>query len=118
MPTADEHQGQAEHNLRFLQTVDSAEFCDWMAVVAFYVAVHLVERLRALAAGHSIDHADRNEFVRNDHPAIHVHYRELYNVSLIVRYGVGPFHWLVPENVSGHLEEIQRYVAEYVPPGP
>jgi hypothetical protein len=35
MPTAEEHQKQADHNFEFLQTVDEDEFCDWLAIAAF-----------------------------------------------------------------------------------
>jgi hypothetical protein len=112
MPTADEHQRQAEHNLRFFETIDADEFCDWKTTVAFYAAVHLVEKLRALVGQDSVDHQDRNQFVRNHHPHIHVHYRELYNLSLLVRYGAGPYNWLVPQRVSDCLEEIHNYVRD------
>jgi hypothetical protein len=119
MPSADDHQRQADHNLRFLATIDTDEFCDWMAVVAFYVAVHLVEKLRAAVGEHSADHPDRNEFVRAHHHPIHVYYRDLYNISLLVRSGTGPYNWLVPERVSDSLQEIQRYVlASASPPAP
>ena len=44
MPSADEHQRQAEHNARFLETIDQDEFLDWFATAAFYTAVHLIEK--------------------------------------------------------------------------
>jgi hypothetical protein len=111
MPTAEEHRQKAEHNLAFLGTIDTDEFCDWMAVAAFYAAVHLVERIRAVAGGHSIDHADRLKYIRDHHPQIHADFRELYNISLIVRYGGGPSHWLLPEHILGRLEQIRAYVS-------
>ena len=33
------------------------------ATVAFYTAVHLIEKLRAFRGEHSTDHVDRNAFV-------------------------------------------------------
>src|SRR5947209_3538946 len=62
MPTLEEHRRKVGHNLRSLETIDTDEFCDWMAVVAFYTAVHLVEQLRAVVNQHSLDHAGRNRF--------------------------------------------------------
>jgi hypothetical protein len=112
MPSADEHQRQAEHNTQFLQTIDSDEFTDWLATVAFYVAVHLIEKLRALHDQHSIDHVERNTFVIDHHSTIHVYYRELYNLSRIARYGISPHHWLLPEWVTDCLDEIRRYVRD------
>lgn len=119
MPTADEHKRKAEHDLRFLETIDTDEFCDWMAVVAFYIAVHLVEQLRALVDEHSTDHTNRLEFIRAHHPSIHFHFHALYNISRIARYGAGPHLWLRPEFVSGCLAEIQQYVRDAsAPPAP
>jgi hypothetical protein len=113
MPTAEEHQRQADHNLEFLSTIDQDEFCDWFTTVAFYVAVHLVEKLRALRNEDSADHTDRNAFVLDEHPEIHVYFRELYNLSRTVRYGIAPHHWLLPERVTDCLGEIRRYVQEH-----
>jgi hypothetical protein len=115
MPTAEEHRRKAEHNLRFLETVDTDEFGDWMAVAAFYVAVHLVERLRAFIGQHSTDHQDRLSFVRQYHPQMHTAYRELYNIARLVRYGAGPDHWLNPEFVSGCMEIVREYVRSIQP---
>jgi hypothetical protein len=46
MATAAEHQEKANRHLRFLNQI-SDEFPDWLAVVAFYAAVELVEKLLA-----------------------------------------------------------------------
>jgi hypothetical protein len=110
MPTADEHQRQADHDTRFLETIDQDEFVDWLAVVAFYIAVHLIEKLRALRGEHSVDHTDRNAFVIDHHQPIQAYFRDLYNLSRIARYGIGPHNWLLPERVTDSLDEIRRYV--------
>jgi hypothetical protein len=112
MPSADEHQRQADHNTLFLETIDPDEFIDWLVVVAFYIAVHLVEKLRTLRNEHSVDHVDRNSFVIEHHPTIQVYFRELYNLSRIARYGIGPHKWLLPERVTDCLDEIRRYVRD------
>jgi hypothetical protein len=113
MPSAREHQRQAEHHFAFLETIDGDEYCDWLSVVAFYVAVHLVERLRALEGEHSSDHADRHEYVREYHPTIHNCYRQLYSWAWSARYQANPFRWLTPERVRDTLDEIRRYADEF-----
>jgi hypothetical protein len=109
MPSAQDHQRQAERHFAFMETIDGDEYCDWLSVAAFYVAVHLVERLRALTGGHSDDHKDRGEYVKDDHPTIHHPYRQLYSWARNARYEVNSFHWLTPERVRATLEEIRRY---------
>jgi len=112
MPSAEEHQRQADHNLEFLETIDQDEFIDWLATAAFYTAVHLIEKLRAVRGEHSVDHNDRNTFVMDHHPTIHVYFRDLYNLSRIARYGISPHHWLLPERVTDCLDEVRRYVQD------
>ena len=115
MPTAAEHQQRAEHHLAFLETIDTEEFCDWAGVVAFYVAVHLVERLRALVGQHSGDHGDRLDYIRDNHPAILAYFDALFDISLIARYRASSLPWLPPKTMRGYLYEIQRYVRDVAP---
>lgn len=69
MPNSSQHRERAEHNQAFLDTVSVERFPDWATVVAFYTAVHLVERLRTTLKSaephqqHSKDHQDRLAFV-------------------------------------------------------
>src|SRR5260370_32852291 len=86
MPSASEHQIKASHNRAFLNSITDPAFCDWMAVAAFYTAVHLVEALFALQGQHSKDHRGRNRAVRSKLRPIHKHYRSLYNLSMVARY--------------------------------
>ena len=63
-----------------------------MATIAFYTAVHLVEKLRAYQGQHSENHEERSSAVRKQYRPIQREYHELYNNSLIARYGtVGQF---------------------------
>ena len=90
MPNSREHRDKASHNCAFLQTFEVDDYPDWVAVAAFYAAVHLVERLRTVAPSpttkHSTDHVDRGRFARAKHRQIQREYHELYNTSLIARY--------------------------------
>ena len=47
MPNPKQHQEKAEHNRAFLGTISDEAYSDWRATIAFYVAVPLVEKLRA-----------------------------------------------------------------------
>src|SRR5258707_7747576 len=96
MPSAAEHHAKAVHNRAFLATITDPAFCDWMAVAAFYIAVHLVERVLALQGHHNKDHRGRNKAVRTKLRQIHSHYRALYNLSMVPQYKeVKGFKWPV-----------------------
>ena len=57
-----QHQSKAEHNGRFLASINAQEFPDWAVVVAFYKAVHLVEMLLAKAQSfHSDSHREKQD---------------------------------------------------------
>lgn len=88
MPSADQHRSKAERNRRFLNSISLHDFPEWVAVVAFYTAVHLVEQIRAKAHdGDSTSHEDRLEYVQHRLPAaIHSAYQILQNVSMLARY--------------------------------
>jgi hypothetical protein len=59
MPKPKQHQEKADHNRAFLNTLTDDAYSDWKAIVAFYVAVHLVEKLRAYVGDHSENYEDR-----------------------------------------------------------
>lgn len=130
MPSAAEHQAKAAHNRAFLNTITDPTYCDWMAVVAFYVAVHLVERLFALQGRHNQDHRGRNRAVRRQLRPIHRNYRALYNLSMVARYMEASKFNLTAAVVRTtvidlHLAEIEKYVVAAAaapilphPPGP
>lgn len=91
-------------------------FGDWQATVAFYVAVHLVEKLRAYRGQHSDNHGDRERAVRKDDPKIYNAYRQLFDASLIARYKSPEAFKISSQDVQAwligtFLAEIERYVA-------
>jgi hypothetical protein len=67
MGTVAQHPTKAEHHRQFLTKVPDS-YPDWMATVAFYTAVELVETLAALKGNHSTSHETRKRFVRQNHP--------------------------------------------------
>ena len=116
MPNPKQHQAKADFNRAFLGTIDVGLYAAWAATVAFYVAVHLVEKLRAYDNEHSTDHGDRGQFVRSKCRNINRAYSHLYDTSLEARYkSVGGFT-VSPSDVRGrlidtYLVEIETYVA-------
>lgn len=119
MPSADQHRKKVENNRAFLATISRDEFTEWAVVVAFYTAVHLLERVRA-ASGHgdSFSHDDRSSYVLHEHITVHEQYHELLNASMLARYrSRGDFfaHFQPDTLDSGlllYLTEIEKYVAE------
>ena len=116
MPNPKQHQAKADFNRDFLGTIDVSLYAAWAATVAFYVAVHLVEKLRAYENEHSTDHGDRSQFVRSKCRSINRAYIHLYDTSLEARYkSVGAFT-VTPSDVRDrlidtYLVEIETYVA-------
>ncbi len=87
MGSPQEHQAKAEHNQKFLRTIDPDSFADWVIVVAFYRAVHLVERLFVgLGLQNAHSHESRNARLKRDFGAIHRAFHPIYNVSMYARY--------------------------------
>lgn len=123
MPTASQHKIKAEGNRRHLGTINVTDHADWAVVVAFYTAVHLVERVRAGDQGlgtksrHSGDHYDRLNYVQTHHRPIHDPFRQLWNLSKIARYEANArFYDQVSSDdvkarvIDGWLVAVERYV--------
>ena len=85
MATEEAHLNKAKTNQAFLETIPD-EFSDWLGIVAFYTAVHLVEAMFARQGAPSHDHAHRNRRLKRQHPAIWRNFRPLYNASNLLRY--------------------------------
>jgi hypothetical protein len=120
MPNASKHRQKVESNLKFLATISCDDYPEWVVVVAFYTAVHLVEWLCAANGdGDSTSHEDRLTYVQQIHPKIHTSYFQLQNVSMLARYQSRPdfFNQFQPEQVTDllvkrYLTQIQQYVAD------
>ena len=106
MATESEHKQQARHNQTFLGTIDANHFPDWVATVAFYEAVHLIEMFfahKVLYPGGS--HTKRNNVLKRSYPAIWKDYRPLYAFSRLARY------WcmkVTPENADYIRKRLRR----------
>jgi hypothetical protein len=118
MPTPKQHQQKADDNRAFLNAILSTGPPEWVATVAFYTAVHLVEKLLAYSGNHSKNHEERGSAVRKDFRQIYSQYHELFNNSLIARYGTsGKFSMTLDKTkqllVNDYLAKIEKFVAEY-----
>jgi phosphoribosylaminoimidazole (AIR) synthetase len=103
----------------------------WAAVVAFYAAVHLVERLAAKDLQHHTKHAgigSRNWYIQNhaQHNTIAADFMALYSASLVARYHPPaaftagyPAGTVQANLIDNCLAAIEVYVdGVFNPPGP
>jgi hypothetical protein len=131
VPNSAEHDAKYRLNRALLNTGLAATSPEWGAVVAFYAAVHLVERLAAAEPRgpiHHRTHADRNRYLRahRQHRAILRDYVKLRDAAEISRYGtIAQFRSAYPgttvtdQLIDVHLVAVEQYVAAYfAPPAP
>lgn len=130
MPSSQEHRAKYEANRHHLDTgnnggpLSTLDGC-WAATVAFYAALHLVDRLAARNNFHPGNHTDRNSFVTGQHRPIWAVYNALYTVSRIARYGtLNQFNLAYPgttvqtELIDKRLVAIETYVNNIFNPPP
>jgi hypothetical protein len=79
------HLAKADANQAFLDTI-SDQFPDWLAIVAFYKAVHLVEALFARQGAPSHNHGHRNRRLKKRYPSIWRDFAALFRASTLLRY--------------------------------
>lgn len=84
MATEAAHLAKAAANQRFLATIED-EFADWLAIVAFYKAVHLVEAMFACQGTPSKNHDHRNRRLKKSYPMIWKNFRPLFHASKLLR---------------------------------
>jgi hypothetical protein len=128
MPTAAEHLAKATHNRRVLGLLDLAQAADWATVVAFYTALHQIERLADLDGRHHEQHIDRTAYIQRhpDHSQILLDYRRLSHAAHVARYGTRaefardfPATYVRRTLIESHLTVIERYVESvFAPPPP
>jgi hypothetical protein len=109
MATPEQHQAQADHNQAFYETIDSTLFPDWAATVAFYKAVHLVEKLFRQRGQKGGSHMKRNNILKTQYLPIWRHYKALYSFSRLARY------WCMevkPEHVPQIARKLGKVDAE------
>ena len=128
MPSSAEHESKYRDNRTFLDTGGSgggplaASNAPWAAIVAFYAALHLVERLAARLNLHHTPpaaHGQRDRWLRGhrQHRIILTAYNHLRTASEISRYGTAnqftrayPGNTIQPVLIDQHLRTIEQYV--------
>jgi hypothetical protein len=132
VPNSSEHQTKARLNRAFLNANGGLAGGDnaWVAVVAFYTALHLVERLAARESIHHTGagaHGKRLRYLDThaQHDVIYQNYLELKTAAEIARHGtVAQFTRAYPGNttqtilIDTHLVAIETYVDRVFAPPP
>ena len=130
MPNSSEHREKYDLNRAFLDTGLATAQPEWAAVVAFYAAVHLVERLAAAEPRgpvHHRTHAKRDAYLLRHphHSAVMNDYRLLRTASELSRYGtLRQFRnrytaaTVQSQLIDTHLVAIEQYVTAFFAPPP
>jgi len=102
VPTDCEHKAAFDrHVASYADTVDKHP--DWAAVMLFYCAVHMVERLFAFDQIHNTDHGKREFELKSRYQSLWPEYRVLKSESLKTRYLDGGVFVLSARNVKEKL---------------
>jgi len=130
MPNSTEHRAKYDLNRTFLNTGLATANPPWAAVVAFYAAVHLIERLAAAEQRgpiHHRTHTQRRLYLskHRQHDVLADPYEALQDAAETSRYGtVAQFNARYAATVQSvlidtHLVAIEDYVAAFfAPPSP
>lgn len=96
----------------------------WIAIAAFYKALHLVEATFANdpAIGHTADHGSRAEWLKKArrYVQIYKHYHPLQDASYVARYLTRPFdEYLSPDEVVAillkhHLVQLEKSAVKFL----
>ncbi len=122
MPTKAEHQRKAEHDERFVSSLDVATtpYLDWAITALFYSGLHYVEAYFATRGVHSADHRTRDSAVQRDVSIKQLYndYSELKNFSINARYYMVAFTPDDVRDLQGRLESIRRHITPYLTVAP
>jgi hypothetical protein len=108
MPTCDLHQLNYINNLEVAENMRDFERIpnDWIIILYFYSAVHLVEKILSDQGVHSTTHVDRFKNVKTHLRPVLPQYQALYNESIEARYNCTPMTSGKVVNAKKNLEEI------------
>ncbi len=108
MANSGSHRNKAEENQSFLDTIDANRFPGWVASVASYTALHLVESMAAQSQKHFKDHSSRHQYLKKEHTKLWNDYLPLFNLSLIARYGAKKIKTVHVEQAKQHLAGLRK----------
>ena len=92
MPDTHQHLRKYNSNKNLLNSQEmnpeTTEHCDWVIIVAFYSAIHLIEKVLAENDSHTHNHLQRLDRIEQDEKfkKIRAKYNALWNKSSIARY--------------------------------
>jgi len=101
MPAQNAHEEKARSMERVLPLLDEdeADHRDWLAIIAFYAALHWLDAYFAHQRVHPTNHRERNRVAQG--LPIWDEYYELYAVSRIARYEAGH----VPQQIAVRMRD-------------
>jgi hypothetical protein len=114
MGTKTDHQEKADHNQKFLDSIDEAAYPDWTVTVCFYKALHLVEMLFAKDGKHSENHRDRHDTLKRGHQNVWREYLPLYTQSRRARYKVRAIDQQTVRYVRGRLSQVESLINQAI----
>jgi len=121
MPSDAEHLKKAEHNENFYKSfnLNNTNYLDWVVSGIFYSALHYIECYLATQNKHSLDHAQRNEFIRDDPNLGRDIYKivtELKDDSQNGRYFMKDFTpGEIRQFIIPNLDELKEYLKKFIP---
>ena len=130
MPNSAEHRAKYDLNRAFLNTGLALTQPEWAAVVAFYAAVQLIERLAVAEPRgpvHHRTHTERSVYIQRhrNHRLIHDDYRALQEASELSRYftlhafrSMYTAATVQSQLIDTHLAAIKQYITAFFPPPP
>ena len=115
MPTVDEHKKKYNINKQLLTNelkLDKCTCYDWISVVAFYSALHLIEGELAKGGIHSPDHSFRRRTIDmiSNYSNVRRQFKVLYDRSRIARYGPLVVDKGKAEHALQCLEQIEKEI--------
>jgi hypothetical protein len=121
MPTAEQHQRQAEHNRAFVQSfdLDTSPYLDWAVTAIFYTALHLEEwylRTRGLTGRR--DHQLRDAYIArmSELKGIYAEYTELKYQSEASRYECVSFTpGSIKNDLLPRLDRLETHIRSLLP---
>lgn len=112
MPSVEQHKKKYEENKEVLDNelnIDKCKRYDWIATIAFYSAVHLVEAKLAENDVHTTDHTARKGAVDRfgTFREIRNEYKALYDRSRVARYDAYCLNEKKARQALGFLKKIE-----------
>lgn len=116
VPTLDEHKNKYKQNKELLDNELNIATCsnyDWIVIVVFYSALHLVEGELAKQNLHTYKHDSRMGMVNKYSSFVNIRatYKYLYDRSIVARYHAANSSNAVAQKCLKHLSDIEKEIS-------